>query len=112
VEVSRRGRHRSTCADPAADGHRRPVVRGRVRLRPVRPVRAAVRRLDGGAAVLPDVEPDADAATGTPEQAAADIERLYADGATEATLRITSWDWRRQLDLLVKEVVPRLADAA
>ncbi|GAA5120463.1 LLM class flavin-dependent oxidoreductase [Pseudonocardia adelaidensis] len=47
-------------------------------------------------------------ATGTPEQAAADIERLYADGATEVTLRITSWDWRRQLDLLVKEVIPRL----
>jgi alkanesulfonate monooxygenase SsuD/methylene tetrahydromethanopterin reductase-like flavin-dependent oxidoreductase (luciferase family) len=51
-------------------------------------------------------------ATGTPEQVAADIEQLYADGATEVTLRITSWDWRRQLDLLVKEVVPRLADAA
>lgn len=51
-------------------------------------------------------------ATGTPEQAAADIERLYADGATEVTLRITSWDWRRQLDLPVKEVVPRPADAA
>ncbi|TWF79817.1 alkanesulfonate monooxygenase SsuD/methylene tetrahydromethanopterin reductase-like flavin-dependent oxidoreductase (luciferase family) [Pseudonocardia hierapolitana] len=51
-------------------------------------------------------------ATGTPEQAAADIEQLYADGATEVTLRITSWDWRRQLDLLVKEVVPRLTDAA
>ena len=47
-------------------------------------------------------------ATGTPEQAAADIERLYAEGATEVTLRITSWDWRRQLDLLVKEVIPRL----
>ncbi|GAA0948300.1 LLM class flavin-dependent oxidoreductase [Pseudonocardia zijingensis] len=47
-------------------------------------------------------------ATGTPEQAAADIEQLYADGATEVTLRITSWDWRRQLDLFVKEVVPRL----
>jgi alkanesulfonate monooxygenase SsuD/methylene tetrahydromethanopterin reductase-like flavin-dependent oxidoreductase (luciferase family) len=47
-------------------------------------------------------------ATGTPEQAAADIEQLYADGATEVTLRITSWDWRRQLDLLVKEVIPRL----
>lgn len=47
-------------------------------------------------------------ATGTPEQAVADIERLYADGATEVTLRITSWDWRRQLDLLVKEVIPRL----
>jgi alkanesulfonate monooxygenase SsuD/methylene tetrahydromethanopterin reductase-like flavin-dependent oxidoreductase (luciferase family) len=51
-------------------------------------------------------------ATGTPEQAAADIERLYADGATEVTLRITSWDWRRQLDLLVKEVIPRLAETA
>jgi alkanesulfonate monooxygenase SsuD/methylene tetrahydromethanopterin reductase-like flavin-dependent oxidoreductase (luciferase family) len=47
-------------------------------------------------------------ATGTPEQVAADIEQLYADGATEVTLRITSWDWRRQLDLLVKEVIPRL----
>jgi alkanesulfonate monooxygenase SsuD/methylene tetrahydromethanopterin reductase-like flavin-dependent oxidoreductase (luciferase family) len=50
-------------------------------------------------------------ATGTPEQAAADIERLYSDGATEVTLRITSWDWRRQLDLLVKEVIPRLGNA-
>ncbi len=47
-------------------------------------------------------------ATGTPEQVAADLEQLYADGATEVTLRITSWDWRRQLDLLVKEVIPRL----
>ncbi|TQM13414.1 LLM class flavin-dependent oxidoreductase [Pseudonocardia kunmingensis] len=45
-------------------------------------------------------------AAGTPEQAAADIRQLYADGATEVTLRITSWDWRRQLDLLVKEVLP------
>jgi alkanesulfonate monooxygenase SsuD/methylene tetrahydromethanopterin reductase-like flavin-dependent oxidoreductase (luciferase family) len=51
-------------------------------------------------------------AAGTPEQVAADIERLYADGATEVTLRITSWDWRRQLDLLVKEVIPRVAGAA
>jgi alkanesulfonate monooxygenase SsuD/methylene tetrahydromethanopterin reductase-like flavin-dependent oxidoreductase (luciferase family) len=47
-------------------------------------------------------------AAGTPEQAAADLERLYADGATEVTLRITSWDWRRQLKILVEEVLPRL----
>jgi alkanesulfonate monooxygenase SsuD/methylene tetrahydromethanopterin reductase-like flavin-dependent oxidoreductase (luciferase family) len=48
-------------------------------------------------------------AAGTPEQAAADIERLYADGATEVTLRITSWDWRSQLKMLVEDVIPRLA---
>ncbi|MEU3270276.1 LLM class flavin-dependent oxidoreductase [Saccharomonospora sp. NPDC006951] len=47
-------------------------------------------------------------ATGTPEQVAADIEELYEQGATEVTLRITSWDWRRQLKLLVDEVIPRL----
>jgi alkanesulfonate monooxygenase SsuD/methylene tetrahydromethanopterin reductase-like flavin-dependent oxidoreductase (luciferase family) len=47
-------------------------------------------------------------AAGTPEQVAADIERLYADGATEVTLRITSWDWRRQLKVLVEDVIPRL----
>lgn len=49
-------------------------------------------------------------ATGTPEQVADDLERLYADGATEVTLRITSWDWRRQLKILVDEVVPRIRD--
>lgn len=48
-------------------------------------------------------------ATGTPEQAAADIETLYAAGATEVTLRITSWDWRDQLKLLIEQVIPRLA---
>lgn len=47
-------------------------------------------------------------ATGTPEQAAADLEQLYAEGATEVTLRITSWDWRRQLKILVNDVLPRL----
>ncbi|RBM21076.1 hypothetical protein DI005_12125 [Prauserella sp. PE36] len=47
-------------------------------------------------------------ATGTPDKAAADIQALYADGATEVTLRITSWDWRRQLKVLVEEVIPRL----
>ena len=50
-------------------------------------------------------------AAGSPEQAAADIQRLYADGATEVTLRITSWDWRRQLKVLVEEVIPRLREA-
>ncbi|WP_020496923.1 LLM class flavin-dependent oxidoreductase [Sciscionella marina] len=47
-------------------------------------------------------------AAGTPEQAAADIRALYGDGATEVTLRITSWDWRNQLKLLVDEVIPRV----
>jgi alkanesulfonate monooxygenase SsuD/methylene tetrahydromethanopterin reductase-like flavin-dependent oxidoreductase (luciferase family) len=51
-------------------------------------------------------------AAGTTDQVVADLERLYADGATEVTLRITSWDWRRQLELLVKDVIPRVRGAA
>jgi alkanesulfonate monooxygenase SsuD/methylene tetrahydromethanopterin reductase-like flavin-dependent oxidoreductase (luciferase family) len=47
-------------------------------------------------------------AAGSVDQVVADLEQLYADGATEVTLRITSWDWRRQLKVLVDEVVPRL----
>ena len=51
-------------------------------------------------------------AAGTPDQVVADLQRLYDDGATEVTLRITSWDWRRQLELLVKDVIPRLCGTA
>lgn len=47
-------------------------------------------------------------ATGTVEQAVADLERLADDGATEITLRITSWGWREQLPILVNEVIPLL----
>jgi alkanesulfonate monooxygenase SsuD/methylene tetrahydromethanopterin reductase-like flavin-dependent oxidoreductase (luciferase family) len=47
-------------------------------------------------------------AAGSVEQVVADLERLYADGATEVTLRITSWDWPRQLKILVEDVIPRL----
>jgi alkanesulfonate monooxygenase SsuD/methylene tetrahydromethanopterin reductase-like flavin-dependent oxidoreductase (luciferase family) len=49
-------------------------------------------------------------AAGSVDQAVADLEQLYADGATEVTLRLTSWDWRRQLKVVVDEVVPRLRD--
>ena len=45
-------------------------------------------------------------AAGTVEQVIDDINRLFADGATEVTLRITSWDWRRQLRLLTEEISP------
>lgn len=50
-------------------------------------------------------------AAGTVEQVVADVERLFTDGATEVTLRITSWDWRRQLPLLTNEVVPAVRAA-
>lgn len=45
-------------------------------------------------------------ATGTVEQVIDDVNALYAQGATEVTLRITSWGWREQLKLLTEEVLP------
>lgn len=50
-------------------------------------------------------------AAGTVEQVIGDINQLFADGATEVTLRITSWDWRRQLKLLTQEVIPAVRSA-
>lgn len=51
-------------------------------------------------------------AAGTVAQVIDDINQLFTDGATEVTLRITSWDWRRQLKLLTEEVIPAVRSAA
>jgi alkanesulfonate monooxygenase SsuD/methylene tetrahydromethanopterin reductase-like flavin-dependent oxidoreductase (luciferase family) len=50
-------------------------------------------------------------AAGSVEQVIAQINELYEAGATEVTLRITSWDWRRQLKLLTEEVAPAVRAA-
>ncbi len=47
-------------------------------------------------------------AAGTPEQCAADLRTLQADGARAITLRITSWNQRAQFERLVREVLPRV----
>jgi alkanesulfonate monooxygenase SsuD/methylene tetrahydromethanopterin reductase-like flavin-dependent oxidoreductase (luciferase family) len=49
-------------------------------------------------------------AAGTPDQCAADLRSLIADGAKAITLRITSWDQRAQFERLVREVLPRVRD--
>jgi len=45
-------------------------------------------------------------AAGTPEQCAADLRGLIADGAKGITLRITGWDQRGQFERLVSKVLP------
>jgi alkanesulfonate monooxygenase SsuD/methylene tetrahydromethanopterin reductase-like flavin-dependent oxidoreductase (luciferase family) len=45
-------------------------------------------------------------AAGTPTQCADHLRALIHDGAKSITLRITSWDQRKQYDRLVKEVLP------
>jgi alkanesulfonate monooxygenase SsuD/methylene tetrahydromethanopterin reductase-like flavin-dependent oxidoreductase (luciferase family) len=45
-------------------------------------------------------------AAGTVEQVVAELNELFELGATEVTLRITSWNWRDQLKLLTEEVIP------
>jgi alkanesulfonate monooxygenase SsuD/methylene tetrahydromethanopterin reductase-like flavin-dependent oxidoreductase (luciferase family) len=45
-------------------------------------------------------------AAGKPEECAADLRALIAQGAKSITLRITSWDQRGQFDRLVNEVLP------
>lgn len=50
-------------------------------------------------------------AAGSVDQVIDDLNRLFADGATEVTLRITSWDWRNQLRVLTEEVVPAVRAA-
>lgn len=45
-------------------------------------------------------------AAGSVEEVIADIRQLYAEGATDVTLRITSWDWRNQLKTLINDVIP------
>jgi alkanesulfonate monooxygenase SsuD/methylene tetrahydromethanopterin reductase-like flavin-dependent oxidoreductase (luciferase family) len=47
-------------------------------------------------------------AAGTPEQCAANLRELAADGAKAITLRITGWDQKGQYERLVKEVLPLL----
>jgi alkanesulfonate monooxygenase SsuD/methylene tetrahydromethanopterin reductase-like flavin-dependent oxidoreductase (luciferase family) len=51
-------------------------------------------------------------AAGTVDQVVADVLRLFEEGATEVTLRITAWDWRRQLEVLTHEVIPAIRAAA
>jgi alkanesulfonate monooxygenase SsuD/methylene tetrahydromethanopterin reductase-like flavin-dependent oxidoreductase (luciferase family) len=43
---------------------------------------------------------------GTVQQVIDDINGVFAEGAKEVALRITSWDWRLQFRLLTEEVVP------
>ena len=45
-------------------------------------------------------------AAGTPQQCAANLRELIADGAKSITLRITSWDQRGQYERVVNEVLP------
>jgi alkanesulfonate monooxygenase SsuD/methylene tetrahydromethanopterin reductase-like flavin-dependent oxidoreductase (luciferase family) len=47
-------------------------------------------------------------AAGTPNQCAAGLRELVADGAKAITLRITGWDQNAQFERLVNEVLPRL----
>jgi alkanesulfonate monooxygenase SsuD/methylene tetrahydromethanopterin reductase-like flavin-dependent oxidoreductase (luciferase family) len=47
-------------------------------------------------------------AAGTPEQCAARLRELAADGAKAIALRITGWDQKGQYERLVKEVLPRV----
>jgi alkanesulfonate monooxygenase SsuD/methylene tetrahydromethanopterin reductase-like flavin-dependent oxidoreductase (luciferase family) len=51
-------------------------------------------------------------AAGTVQQVIDDINRVFAEGATEVALRITSWDWRLQLRLLTEEVIPAVRSAS
>jgi alkanesulfonate monooxygenase SsuD/methylene tetrahydromethanopterin reductase-like flavin-dependent oxidoreductase (luciferase family) len=50
-------------------------------------------------------------AAGPPDQCATDLLSLAADGAKAIALRVTSWDQRGQFERLVKEVLPRVAQA-
>ncbi|MQA04483.1 MAG: LLM class flavin-dependent oxidoreductase [Streptosporangiales bacterium] len=50
-------------------------------------------------------------AAGSVDQVIADLNQLYADGATEITLRITSWNWREQIKVLTDEVIPAVRAA-
>ncbi|HEY6737580.1 MAG TPA: LLM class flavin-dependent oxidoreductase [Actinopolymorphaceae bacterium] len=45
-------------------------------------------------------------AAGTVDEVVADLTELFDAGATEVTLRITSWNWQEQLKLLTEHVVP------
>lgn len=49
-------------------------------------------------------------AAGTVDQVVTDLRQLFDEGATHVTVRITSWDWRRQLPLLINEVVPAVRE--
>lgn len=49
-------------------------------------------------------------AAGSVDQVIADLRQLFDEGATDVTVRITSWDWRRQLRVLVDEVVPAVRE--
>jgi alkanesulfonate monooxygenase SsuD/methylene tetrahydromethanopterin reductase-like flavin-dependent oxidoreductase (luciferase family) len=53
-------------------------------------------------------------AAGTAEQVVDDLSRVFEEGATQVALRVTSWSWRDQLDLITNEVIPtvRAAGAA
>jgi alkanesulfonate monooxygenase SsuD/methylene tetrahydromethanopterin reductase-like flavin-dependent oxidoreductase (luciferase family) len=50
-------------------------------------------------------------AAGTVEQVIADVLQLFDEGATEVSLRITAWNWRRQLKVLTDEVIPAVRAA-
>jgi alkanesulfonate monooxygenase SsuD/methylene tetrahydromethanopterin reductase-like flavin-dependent oxidoreductase (luciferase family) len=45
-------------------------------------------------------------AAGDAEQVVGDLNELFDEGATQVALRITSWDWRNQLDQLTDDVIP------
>lgn len=49
-------------------------------------------------------------AAGNVDQVTSDLRQLFDEGATDVTLRITSWDWRSQLRTLVDEVVPAVRE--
>jgi len=50
-------------------------------------------------------------AAGTIEECVAGLARLVEGGATQVTLRLTSWDQEGQYRRYVEEILPRLADA-
>ncbi len=48
-------------------------------------------------------------AAGTPEQCIKQLQAYFDAGVQEITVRLTSWDQRGQLDLLLREVAPAFA---
>jgi alkanesulfonate monooxygenase SsuD/methylene tetrahydromethanopterin reductase-like flavin-dependent oxidoreductase (luciferase family) len=51
-------------------------------------------------------------AAGTPEQCIKQLQAYFDAGVQEITVRLTSWDQRGQLDLLLREVAPAFAKPA
>jgi alkanesulfonate monooxygenase SsuD/methylene tetrahydromethanopterin reductase-like flavin-dependent oxidoreductase (luciferase family) len=47
-------------------------------------------------------------AAGTVAQVIDDLNLLFDEGATHVALRVSSWEWRTQLELLTEEVLPAL----